>query len=251
LLHKGFPALLAAAVRPDPGGSAELCYHAATAVLATSLMNRAIVPFMSGKMAPMEFVRPIEAVVPGVQGRILGVLAATTAELNLRTIARLADVSVAHASRVLPQLVQLGIVERRDVPPSALFALVRDHVAARALLDIADARHRVMHEMEQAIAAMAIRPASVIVYGSLARGEANRASDIDVVVVRPEGIDEDDEDWSLSLERWRTHVARASGNRVEVLELAAAELAKRLSSRAPVWQEIRRDGIVVHGSLPL
>ncbi|MDQ3575947.1 MAG: helix-turn-helix domain-containing protein, partial [Actinomycetota bacterium] len=68
----------------------------------------------------MDFVRPIEAIVPGAQGRMLAVLAETTAELNLRTIAQLAGVSQAQASRVLPGLVQLGIVERREVPPASL-----------------------------------------------------------------------------------------------------------------------------------
>jgi DNA-binding MarR family transcriptional regulator len=79
----------------------------------------------------VDFVRPLEAIVPGVQGRVLSVLAETTADLNMRTIARLADASLAQASRVLARLVELGVVERRDVPPSSLFRLVRQHVAAR------------------------------------------------------------------------------------------------------------------------
>ncbi len=67
----------------------------------------------------MDFTRPVEGIIPGVQGRILGVLVETTEELNLRTIARLADVSVAQAYRVLPELVEMGGVERREAPPSA------------------------------------------------------------------------------------------------------------------------------------
>lgn len=62
------------------------------------------------------FVRPIEAIVPGAQGRVLAVLAETTAELNLRTIAQLAGISQAQASRLMPDLVALGVVERREVP---------------------------------------------------------------------------------------------------------------------------------------
>ncbi|MEI2700729.1 MAG: helix-turn-helix domain-containing protein [Microthrixaceae bacterium] len=42
---------------------------------------------------------------PGAQGRVLAVLAETTAELNLRTIAQLAGVSQAQTSRLLPDLV--------------------------------------------------------------------------------------------------------------------------------------------------
>jgi hypothetical protein len=69
----------------------------------------------------VDFVRPIEAIVPGAQGRVLAVLAETTAELNLRTIAQLAGISQAQASRLLPDLVALGVVERREVPPASLF----------------------------------------------------------------------------------------------------------------------------------
>ena len=45
----------------------------------------------------MDFVHPVRSVIPGVQGRVLAVLSETTAELSLRTLARLADVSVAQA----------------------------------------------------------------------------------------------------------------------------------------------------------
>ena len=64
----------------------------------------------------MDFVHPVQAFIPGAQGRILAVLAETTAELNLRTIARLSGVSLAQSSRVMPVLVDLGVVERREAP---------------------------------------------------------------------------------------------------------------------------------------
>src|SRR5947207_5778315 len=95
----------------------------------------------------MDFTRPVEAVVPGVQGRILAVLAETSAELNLRTIARLARVSPAQASRVLPMLAELGIVEGREAPPSALFRFVSENVAARAIMTLASSRQVVLDEM--------------------------------------------------------------------------------------------------------
>lgn len=57
---------------------------------------------MSVYAPPVDFRLPVEAIVPGAQGRIFAVLVETTTELNLRTIARLSGVSVAHVSRVLP-----------------------------------------------------------------------------------------------------------------------------------------------------
>ena len=72
----------------------------------------------------MDYARPVQALIPGAQGQILGVLAETTAQLNLTTISRLAGVTLAQASRVLPELVHLGLVERVEAPPSALFRLM-------------------------------------------------------------------------------------------------------------------------------
>jgi predicted nucleotidyltransferase len=202
---------------------------------------------MSDRVSIVDYSQPIRAIVPGVQGKLLAVLAETSAALNLRTVARLADVSIAQASRVLSDLVELGLVERTDAPPSALFMLVREHVAAKAILDLLQARERVLDEMGRAAASLPVPPVSVIVFGSLARGEADRASDIDAVVVRPADRDEDDEAWASSIEGWRRAVGRASGNRVEVLEEGMSEIGTRLRSEQPLWRDINRDGLVVYG----
>jgi hypothetical protein len=195
----------------------------------------------------VDFVRPIEAIVPGAQGRVLAVLLETTAELNLRTIAQLAGISQAQASRLLPDLVALGVVERREVPPASLFRLVPEHVASRALLALARSTSTVLDEMGRLAGALAHRPVSVIVFGSFARREAEPDSDIDVVVVRPAEVDEDDDAWSASIEGWRRDVRRLAGNPVEVLEVSAHEAASKLGGRSQVWADIRRDGHVVHG----
>lgn len=191
--------------------------------------------------------RPIEAIVPGAQGRVLAVLFETTAELNLRTIAQLAGISQAQASRLLPDLVALGVVERREVPPSSLFRLVPEHVAVRALLSLARSTDTVLAEMGRLAGALPTPPLSLIVFGSFARQEAEVDSDIDVVVVRPPDVDEDDDRWSASLDAWRRDIRRLTGNRVEVLEVPADDVAGKLGGRAPVWADIRRDGLVVHG----
>lgn len=213
------------------------------------ITNGTILPFVrvSTVRSTIDFVRPIEAIVPGVQGRVLAVLAETTAELNLRTIAQLAQVSPAQASRVLPRLVELGVVERRDVPPAAMFRLVRDHVAGQALLGLARSHDAVLDTMGRLAGELVRPPVEVIVFGSFARREATADSDVDVVVVRPDDIEEDDDAWAGSLDAWRLQVGRLTGNRVEVLEVGADEASKKRSSENPLWADIRRDGVVVHG----
>ncbi|MEA3217294.1 MAG: hypothetical protein QOJ19_3450 [Acidimicrobiia bacterium] len=195
----------------------------------------------------MDVAHPVEAVIPGAQGRILAVLAETTAELNLRTIARLSGVSLAHTSRVLPALVDLGIVERREAPPSALFRFVPEHVASRAITALTSVRQTILDELGEYAATLDPAPVSVVVFGSLARGEAVAESDIDVVIVRPRGVHEDDDEWSAGVADWREHAQRMSGNRIDVLEVSEDDVGPRLRARKQVWSDIRRDGVVVHG----
>ena len=195
----------------------------------------------------MDFAAPIEALIPGAQGRILAVLAGTTAELNLRTIARLSGVSLAQASRVMPALVELGVVARREVPPSTLFHLVPDHVAAQPVLELARARATVLDQLGRSARALRPPPASVIVYGSFARGDTRPDSDIDILVVRPQEVSDNDDRWHRDLEGWRTRTRTLTGNPVEILEVDEPSAARQLRSRRPVWSDIKRDGIVVHG----
>ncbi len=195
----------------------------------------------------MDFRRPVEAVIPGAQGRILAVLAETTAELNLRTIARLSGVSLAQVSRSLPALVELGMVERREVPPSALFRLLEEHVASQAVLGLARARQTVLEELGRGALELSTPPISLIVFGSFARGEAGADSDLDFVVIRPASVGEDDDEWTSGIERWRQSARRLTGNPVEVVDVGEGEVGRLLRSRKPLWAGVARDGIVVAG----
>jgi predicted nucleotidyltransferase len=195
----------------------------------------------------MDFNQPVQAIIPGAQGRILAVLAHTTAELSLRTIARLSDVSPAQTSRVLPQLVRLGLVTRREVPPSTLFALELTHVAAEPLLRLARSRELVLERMGELAAELPVRPVSVIVFGSFARGDGEPESDIDVVLVRPAEADPESESWLAAIDQWTTKLRCLTGNSVEILEVGGDEVGEHLAGDRPVWRDIRRQGIVVFG----
>jgi predicted nucleotidyltransferase len=195
----------------------------------------------------VDFQRPVQAVVPGAQGQLLAVLAETSAELNLRTLARLAGVSAAQASRVLPALVELGVVERREVPPSALFRFVPEHVAARAVTMLASVRRSVLDELGLRAAEIRPEPTSVTVFGSFARGEADAQSDLDVLLVRPADVDEEDSGWRSGVDRWTEQARRLTGNTVDVVEVSEGDIGRLLGSRRTLWRDIQRDGITVHG----
>jgi hypothetical protein len=195
----------------------------------------------------MDFVRPVEAVVGGAQGRLLAVLLETTAPLTLRRLARLAGVSPAQASRVMPRLVELGIVDRREVPPASQFLFVRGCVVAQALLALADAHSMALRQIGEAVSAISPEPVSVVAFGSFARGEADAHSDIDLAVVRADDVDDDDEGWAESIDAWRRQVRTLTGNDVEIIGATASDATRKLRGRSELWRNIKRDGIVVYG----
>jgi DNA-binding MarR family transcriptional regulator len=195
----------------------------------------------------MDFRRPVEALIPDAQGRLLGALARTTEELTLSTLADLSGVSLAHAARIVPRLVDLGVVERREVPPAVLVRLVPEHLATRAVLALADLREAFYEELRESSRNLDPAPVNVTLFGSFARGDDDAASDVDVVLVRPSAISEDDPEWSESIARWEAHVRRISGNAVNRIEVAEDEVAKLMRSRRPLWQAIRREGVTLQG----
>ena len=199
-----------------------------------------------GRVDPVDFRQPVEAVIPGAQGKLLAVFAETTAGLSVRTAARLSGVSLAQTSRILPELATLGILDRTEIPPSTVYQLVEENAASRAIRSLARSRDRVLSELGELAKLMVIPPVSIIVFGSFARGEAGRESDVDIVMVRGSCIDASSE-WSEGLDEWRRSARRLTGNEVEVMEVDEFDVSLRLRSRRPIWQDIRREGIVVFG----
>jgi predicted nucleotidyltransferase len=194
----------------------------------------------------VDFFRPVEAVIPGAQGKLLAVFAETSTALSVRTAARLSGVSLAQTSRILPDLATLGILESADVPPSTVYRLIEGNVAARAVMLLARSRDLVLAELGEAARAMELPPVSVVVFGSLARGDAGPDSDVDVVIVHKSGI-ESTPIWLDGIAEWSDLARRLTGNEVEVVEVDEKDIGTRLRSRRPVWLDIRREGIVIFG----
>ncbi len=198
----------------------------------------------------MDYVHPVEALIPGVQGRVLTVLARTEAELTMRSVAELAGVSANQATVVLNRLVRLGIVERRDVGASALVRLVRENEAARSVLSLVDLRQGVLARLAGEARKIRPAPACLVVFGSFARGDAHENSDIDVLAVPPSEAQVDDGRWTAALGQWSDRAARIAGNPVNLLEATMDELPKLVRREREPWRTIVEEGVVLVGDIP-
>jgi predicted nucleotidyltransferase len=197
----------------------------------------------------MDYVRPIEAMIPGAQGRVLGVLARTEARLTMRAVASLARVSASQAVTVLNRLVSLGLVERREAGSAAQVRLVRDNEAARAVLAMAGLRDAVIDRLRDEARAIDPAPLSLVIFGSFARGSAREGSDIDVLAVPPAGlVGADDDRWVDALGRWQDRARQIAGNPVNLLLASAAELPSLVRRSESVWESAARDGVLIAGA---
>lgn len=196
----------------------------------------------------MDYQRPVEALIPGVQGRVLGVLTRTDRDLTMRGVAELAAVSPQQASVVIGRLVDLGIVDRHDFPPSSLVRLSSDSLAADLVRELASIGSTAVTTLKQLANDISPPPASLTLFGSFARGEADADSDVDVLVVRPRGTDADSDRWTDSLGSWVDRATRAMGNQVNIVEVAEDEIPALLRRKKPsLWSDVTREGVLLAG----
>jgi predicted nucleotidyltransferase len=195
----------------------------------------------------MNYLRSLETVIPGVQGQVLGVLSRTGDMMTMRTVAKLAGVSPNRATSVLNNLVALGLVERKDVGRAALVGLIRENEAVKAILTLAHLSDTVIERLRQDAKSIFPSPASLVIFGSFARREASKDSDIDVLAVRPPGIRPNDLDWADSLGQWADRASRVTGNPVNLLETTLEELSTQLCHLGSVWETAARSGVLLAG----
>lgn len=188
----------------------------------------------------MFFGEPFGGVITGPVGSVLAVLLRSGAPLTGREVhALVADRhSLWSVQEALKTLRALGIIEARAVGRAGLHSVNEQHYAVphlRALLDPVAALTSVVNDV------VGDTPATVLVFGSLARGESSRESDVDLAVIA------NDWDDRVALE---DAVRNGLGNTCDVIVFAPEEFETLARSGEPVVLDILRDGIALVGTKP-
>jgi predicted nucleotidyltransferase len=189
----------------------------------------------------MLFSEPFGGVVPGVRGAVLAVLLRTDAPLTGRQVhALISDhYSLWTVQEALKALTQLGLVHTQTIGRAGVHTINEDHVSVpplRALLDPIAALTEIVRE------AVGNDVKAVILFGSIARGEASIQSDVDLAVIAPVG-------WDGSTDVEDAVRARL-GNDCDVLVFTPEDFTRLLDTGEPVGQEILADGVALIGSIP-
>jgi predicted nucleotidyltransferase len=199
----------------------------------------------------MDLSNPLRAVAPGVESDVLAVMLRSHAPLTGARVAALAQRSETQVRVVLRRLEQHGLVEVERHGQSYSYLLNRDHVLVPGL----ELLQRGMPAVEALVRAAAedwtVAPASVVLFGSAARRDGAADSDIDLLLVRDDSVDADDETWATQRHALARRVERWTGNTVQIVDLSESELAKALRRKEPLIGELRTDGILLAGRDPV
>jgi hypothetical protein len=196
----------------------------------------------------MDLSRPYSSLCPTLDGDVLVVLARTRRPLTGREVARLTGRrSHVGVRNVLARLTEQGLVERMEAAPAFLYTLNRRHVAAPAVEILAGLRTDLLRRLKDAIEAWTIAPIVAAMFGSAARGDGGTQSDIDLFIVRPCAVDDDDRLWREQIEDLAVNVRAWTGNHAGIAEIAEADLPRLREEQSPIARNVRADAVVLYG----
>ncbi|TQL70184.1 nucleotidyltransferase-like protein [Nocardioides albertanoniae] len=188
----------------------------------------------------MNLGQPFGGVIPGARGAALAALLRTGEPMTGRQVhGVLEGHSLGSVQEALRAWERLGVIESRAVGRAYVYRVVESHAAIaplRALLDPLSALTEIVN------ASVTDDVESVILFGSVARGEATVESDIDLAVIAG-GC------WDQRADLQEA-VTAALGNDCDVLVFTPDAFADALATGESVAADIVRDGVALVGSKP-
>lgn len=187
----------------------------------------------------MNLSAPTLDVSPSVRGAILQTLARLEQPVSRRHLAELAGVAPGNASGVIEELVRSGLVSEMVAGRSSMVALNRQHLAAGPVVALAGLRGELIRRLRDRLAEWADLTGAWL-FGSVARGDADGDSDIDLLLVVN---DLDTPAFAERLAGLGSDVRAWTGNDLQVIEHDVRSWQALLRGGNPLVEQVRRDGI--------
>jgi predicted nucleotidyltransferase len=191
---------------------------------------------------------PLDGFTSLVEAAVLRVLARTDVGFSGRQVHALASVgSTSSVQRALTGFVDLGLVSAKARPPSIIYRINRKHALWPVVELALAARNRVIESIREFCVEdfPDSLDVSVVLYGSVARRDSTRGSDIDLFAVYPDDVDEDsiiDFNYGLSHK-----IQQLTGNHAQIVSMSRSYFAERDGDDDPLSGNVLADGILLHG----
>lgn len=191
----------------------------------------------------MELQHPLAVVTPTVDGDVLAVLARAEASFTTGQVHRVLPwLSQQGIRNSLQRLVEQGIVLADRVGNAFAYRLNREHVAAEHVIGLAHLMNAFLTRLTDELSAWDPPPAYGAVFGSAARGTMTSGSDIDLLLVRPAGADE--QAWDEQAQVLASRATLWTGNDVRMLVLDE----EAIDPDETVLRDVGSHGLAVAGT---
>lgn len=191
----------------------------------------------------MDWSEPATAVMSHGTAAVIRALAGA-GTFGVRELARVAGVSPTRTRQAVQRLAEHGLVDVDARAGSHLVRLNLEHVAVPPTIALANLRAEVLHRLGTEVDTWPVPAEHVALFGSAARGDGDTSSDIDILVVRSRG---EQEEWDHQLAESGAAVRRWTGNWVGWFEIEVEELQRMAAAGEPIVEEWRRDAIPLRG----
>ena len=204
----------------------------------------------------MNVAHPCADVVPGPRGQLLATLAQLETAVTVRALARHAGISPQTALDLVHDLSDAGLTVAEPAGRALMVSLNRDHLACEPIIQLVALRQRLVDRLTAELGTWR-ELAGAWLFGSAARGDGGRSSDIDLLLVaaltgRLDGYQWRDAAWMEATADLRQQVRRWTGNDAHLVEHTAQTLARLIKRRNPLIAVLRTEGIALtEGSRPL
>jgi len=192
----------------------------------------------------MRFHKPLSDILGSrIKVDILRLLSRTRSDHTGREIAGIIGCSHNAARSALEDLERSGLVIHRQAGRANLYSLDEDNIICT---DILSPAFLVEDGLLGAVASIISEwigrdLSSMVLFGSLARGEEDQGSDIDVVVVLKEGTDPESKEDAIS--DASLQVVRRFGNKLSPILVTESEFERKRKSRKGLWRDVAVEGI--------
>lgn len=155
--------------------------------------------------------------------------------------------SLSGVRKVLSRLTDHGLVSVAEAGPALLYTLNRDHLVAPLVMALARLRTELLDRIRGQIGTWEVPPVAAAVFGSAARGDGGLRSDVDILLVRSDQVNEDDPGWREQVSALSASVTRWTGNRASMIEASVAEARAMFERAEPIVDELVRDAVPLAG----
>lgn len=198
----------------------------------------------------MELSMPLVSVFGRVDGAVLTALSRGSASLNGRQIQRIlgGSVSIKGVQGALARLVRTGLVLAVHRQAETLYRANRDHLLWPVVTAAADSLPSLRRRIRDLAHSSAPAGSSIVLYGSVERGNSTGESDVDLLVILPDATptevgDDFVDELARSVELW-------TGNTAQVIQIREGELRESAQRDDPLVDLWMHASEVLVGALP-